>query len=57
VGEKHTRATLSLGGRRFGAIRFGSADPLPSTLRAVYKLDVNEFQGTSSLQLMIDHVE
>ena len=57
VGEKHTRATLSLAGRRFMAIRFGSADPLPSTLRAVYKLDVNEFQGTSSLQLVIDHVD
>lgn len=57
VGEKHTRATLSLAGRRFAAIRFGSADPLPATLRAVYKLDVNEFQGTSSLQLVIDHVD
>jgi single-stranded-DNA-specific exonuclease len=57
VGEKHTRATLSLGNRRFGAIRFGSVDALPSTVRAVYKLDVNEYQGTSSLQLMIDHVE
>jgi single-stranded-DNA-specific exonuclease len=57
VGEKHTRATLELGGRRFGAIRFGSADPLPATVRAVYKLDINEYQGMSSLQLMIEHVE
>jgi len=57
VGEKHTRATLSLGPRRFAAIRFGSADPLPATIQVVYKLDVNEFQGTSSLQLVIDHVE
>ncbi|HZZ95308.1 MAG TPA: single-stranded-DNA-specific exonuclease RecJ [Usitatibacter sp.] len=57
VGEKHMRATLSFAGRRFAAIRFGCADPLPSTLRAVYKLDVNEYQGSSSLQLVIDHVE
>jgi single-stranded-DNA-specific exonuclease len=57
VGEKHTRATLSLGGRRFAAIRFGSADPLPATVHAVYKLDINEYQGTASLQLVIDHVE
>jgi single-stranded-DNA-specific exonuclease len=57
VGEKHTRATLSLAGRRFAAIRFGSADPLPATVHAVYKLDVNEYQGMSSLQLVLDHVE
>jgi len=57
VGEKHTRATISLGGYRFPAIRFGSAEPLPATVRAVYKLDINEYQGTSSLQLMLDHVE
>jgi single-stranded-DNA-specific exonuclease len=57
VGEKHVRATLSLGGARFAAIRFGSAEPLPANVRAVYKLDVNEYQGASSLQLVIDHVE
>jgi len=57
VGEKHTRATLSLGGQRFAAIRFGSAEALPATVRAIYKLDINEYQGSSSLQLVIDHVE
>jgi single-stranded-DNA-specific exonuclease len=46
-----------VGGKRFAAIRFGSAEPLPSTVHAVYKLDINEYQGTSSLQLMIDHVD
>ena len=56
VGEKHTRATLSLGGRRFNAMRFGSAEPLPRTVHAVYKLDINEYRGVSSLQLLIDHV-
>ena len=56
VGEKHTRATLSLGGQRFNAMRFGSAEPLPRTVQAVYKLDINEYRGTSSLQLLIDHV-
>jgi single-stranded-DNA-specific exonuclease len=57
VGEKHVRATLSLGGRRYAAIRFGSAETLPATVNAIYRLDVNEYQGTSSLQLVIDHVE
>lgn len=57
VGEKHVRATLLCGGRRFGAIRFGSAEPLPASIRAVYRLDLNEYQGESTLQLVLEHVE
>jgi len=48
---------LGLGARRYSAIRFGHADPLPASIRAVYRLDVNEYQGTSSVQLVIEHVE
>jgi hypothetical protein len=50
VGEKHLRLTLGLDGQRFAAIRFGSADPLPDSVHAVYRLDVNEFQGSATLQ-------
>ena len=57
VGERHLRLTLGCGGRRVAAMRFGSADPLPATIRAVYRMDVNEFQGSSTLQLILDHVE
>lgn len=57
VGEKHLRLSLGLEGQRFAAIRFGSADPLPDSVHAVYRLDVNEFQGSSTLQLIIEHVE
>ena len=56
VGERHTKLTLALGGRRFGAIRFGSADPLPASIEAVYRLDLNEYQGTSAVQLVIEHI-
>ena len=56
VGERHRKLTLGLGGRRFSAMRFGSADPLPAAIEAVYRLDVNEFNGTESLQLVIEHV-
>ncbi|HET7402736.1 MAG TPA: single-stranded-DNA-specific exonuclease RecJ [Usitatibacter sp.] len=56
VGERHLRLGLSCGGRRLAAIRFGSAETLPDEIHAVYRLDVNEFQGTSSLQLVIEHV-
>ena len=56
VGEKHMKLTLGLGSRRYGAIRFGSADPVPAAIEAVYRLDVNEFQGTRSLQLVVEHL-
>ena len=56
VGERHTKLTLALGGRRFGAIRFGSADPLPASIEAVYRLDLNEYQGTTAVQLVIEHI-
>ncbi len=56
VGEKHLKLSLSLAGRRLEAIRFGSPDPLPVAIDAVYRLDVNEYQGSSTLQLVIEHV-
>jgi len=56
VGEKHLKLTLGFAGRRIPAIRFGIPDALPPSIRAVYRLDVNEYQGASSLQLVIEHV-
>ena len=55
VGEKHLKLTLVLGRQRFSAIRFGSAEPLPESVEAVYRLDINDYQGTSSVQLVLDH--
>ena len=57
VGEKHLKLTLSSAGRRHEAIRFGSPDALPERIRAVYRLDVNEYQGSTALQLVIEHAE
>ena len=56
VGEKHLKLTLGMGSRRYGAIRFGSAEPAPGAIDAVYRLDVNEFQGVRSLQLVVEHL-
>jgi single-stranded-DNA-specific exonuclease len=57
VGEKHGKLALASGGRRFSAIRFGHADPLPASIRAVYRLDLNEYQGATTLQLVVEHVD
>ena len=55
VGGRHSRLTLGLGGRRFTAMRFGEAGPFPGEIDAVYRLDVNEFNGTETLQLVVEH--
>lgn len=56
VGAKHLRLALSAGGKRFAAIRFGSAESIPDEVRAVYRLDVNEYQGNEALQLVVEHI-
>ncbi len=56
VGERHRRLVLVHGSQRVAAMRFGSAEPLADTVEALYRLDVNEFQGSRTLQLVLEHV-
>jgi len=57
VGEKHLRLKLGKGGRIFDGILFFHHEPLPERINAVYRLDVNEYNGRQSLQLMIEYWE
>ncbi|HEY5899215.1 MAG TPA: single-stranded-DNA-specific exonuclease RecJ [Burkholderiales bacterium] len=61
VGERHLKLLLAKDGRRLEAMRFGAAEPrtqpLPSRIRAAYRLAVNEFNGLKSVQLNVEHVE
>jgi len=57
VGEKHLKLRLARAGRTVEAMRFNALDPLPSSVRAAYRLSVNEFNGTQNLQLIIEHWE
>jgi single-stranded-DNA-specific exonuclease len=57
VGEKHLKLRLVKDGRRIEAMRFGSAQPLPSSVRAAYRLAVNEFNGLKTVQLNLEHFE
>ena len=57
VGERHLKLLLAKDGRRIEAMRFGALDPLPSRVRAAYRLAVNEFNGLRSVQLNVEHVE
>ena len=55
VGGQHTRLTLERAGERFQAILFRHTQGLPARLRAVYRPEVNEWQGTEALELTIEH--
>lgn len=62
VGKKHLKLALrpSDGGRVLQAIAFGAADTQPSNggrVQAAYRLDVNEYRGYRSLQLVVEHME
>jgi len=63
VGEKHLKLTLRaphhakvLEAIAFNRVREGQAVTY-SRIRTAYKLDVNEYQGYRSLQLIIEHME
>jgi single-stranded-DNA-specific exonuclease len=53
VGGKHLRLTFSGGGVTRAAILFNCDQPLPGAIRAAYRPEVNEWNGASSLQLVI----
>jgi single-stranded-DNA-specific exonuclease len=62
VGEKHLKLSLrpSGGGRVVQAIAFGAGAtilPANARVRAAYRLDVNEYQGSRSVQLVVEHLE
>ena len=63
VGERHLKMTLRVPGQTkvvddiaFNSVREGPV-PAYARIRAVYKLDVNEYQGGRALQLIIEYLE
>ena len=66
VAEKHLKMTLSLPASDsdkgyIDAIAFGAVDKhdvsdLPKRLEMIYRLDVNEFRGRQSVQLLVDEL-
>jgi len=57
VGERHLKLRLQREGRSYDAMLFGHNDMLPASIRAVYRFGVNEYNGTASMQLTLDHWE
>jgi single-stranded-DNA-specific exonuclease len=55
VGEKHLKLKLSSAAGTFEAIHFFCTDTMPATIRAVYSLGINEYNGKTSVQLILRH--
>ncbi|MCB1893895.1 MAG: single-stranded-DNA-specific exonuclease RecJ [Zoogloeaceae bacterium] len=55
--DRHLKLALRKGRTRFEAIRFNHAEAAPARIRAAYRLAVNEFNGRSTVQLLIDYFE
>ncbi|MBV8665321.1 MAG: single-stranded-DNA-specific exonuclease RecJ, partial [Burkholderiaceae bacterium] len=55
--EKHLKLLLERDGRKYDAIWFGHPDGLPERVKLVYRLDANEFNGVTRVQLMVEYAE
>lgn len=55
--ERHLKLQLEKDGRNFDAIWFGHTDALPARARVAYRLDANEYNGNTKVQLMVEHAE
>ena len=55
--ERHLKLQLEKNGQRFDAIWFGHADALPERSRVAFRLDANEYNGVTKVQLMVEHAE
>ncbi len=61
VGERHLKLKLRVAGHGapLEAIMFNAVEsmPPPSRLRALFQLDLNEWNGRERLQLLVRHIE
>lgn len=61
VGERHLKMVVKTAGHDsvFDAIAFNTADgdwPAQTQVQLAYRLDINEFRGRRSAQLLVDHI-
>ncbi len=55
VGGRHLKLRLRKGDGEFEAMLFGQSESLPDRVQAIYRIGVNEFNATRSLQLTFEH--
>jgi single-stranded-DNA-specific exonuclease len=55
--ERHLKLLLERNGRRYDAIWFGHTESLPERARVAFRLDANEYNGVTKVQLLVEHAE
>jgi single-stranded-DNA-specific exonuclease len=55
--DAHLKLRLRKGETVIDALRFHYTEPAPETVRIAYRLQVNEFNGVASPQLVVEHIE
>ncbi|MGO4476923.1 single-stranded-DNA-specific exonuclease RecJ [Massilia sp. 2TAF26] len=55
--EKHLKLLLERNGRRYDAIWFGNTAALGERARVAFRLDANEYNGVTKVQLLVEHAE
>ena len=55
--ERHLKLLLEKNGTRFDAIWFGHTDAMGERARVAFRLDANEYNGVTKVQLLVEHAE
>lgn len=55
--EKHLKLRLKKGGLLFEAIQFNFSGSAPNRIHAAFRLDINEWNGNQTVQLLLEHFE
>jgi single-stranded-DNA-specific exonuclease len=55
--DKHLKLKLRKGSQRFDAIQFNFAESAPERIHAAFRVDINEWNGTQTIQLLLEHFE
>lgn len=55
--EKHLKLMLEKNGRRYDAIWFGHVEDLPERAMVAFRLDANEYNGVTRVQLLVEHAQ
>jgi single-stranded-DNA-specific exonuclease len=56
IAEKHTKLYLSKGEINYDAIFFNNDQTQPDRIRAIYSIEVNDFNGIKSIQIIIKSI-
>ncbi|MBC3928538.1 single-stranded-DNA-specific exonuclease RecJ [Undibacterium sp. CY21W] len=55
--ERHLKLVLEKKGVRYDAIWFGHTDTLSEHVHVAFRLDANEYNGVTRVQLLVEHIE